>query len=132
MNRNPLLLTLACLFLAVLSNPAIALADRIVMKNGDLITGRVTRVNQQEVVIDPPYTKAFAVKRDAVASIETAEALEVELEDGSRVRARFAGAQDGRQVVEPEESARAIEVPSIHRATPRATTMRANHAPRAR
>ena len=102
----------------MLSAPASALADRIVMKNGDVISGRVTRVDEKEVMIDPPYTKAFAVKRDAVASIRTDQPLEVELEDGARIRAQFAGAQDGRQVVQEADSAAAIEAAAIHRAQP--------------
>jgi putative salt-induced outer membrane protein YdiY len=118
MNRLPLFPTLVCLFVTAFLAPATALADRIVMQNGDVITGRVTRVDAQEVTIDPPYANAFSVKRDAVASIETGEPLEVELESGDRLRARFAGAQDGRQVVLPENTGTAIEAPAIHRAAP--------------
>ncbi|MEJ2382799.1 MAG: DUF481 domain-containing protein [Xanthomonadales bacterium] len=118
MNRPQLLPPFVCLLLALLFVPATVLADRIVMQNGDVITGRVTRVDAKEVMIDPPYTKPFAVKRDAVASIETDEPLEVVLNDGAKVRARFAGAPDGRQVVRPEAAARVIEAAAVRRAAP--------------
>ena len=118
MNRLHSAPTLVFLWLALLALPGTLLADRIVMKNGDIITGRVTRVDAQEVTIDPPYTKAFAVKRDAVASIRTDEPLEAELQDGARVRAQFAGVQDGKQVVKLDESAAPIETAAIHHATP--------------
>jgi len=118
MNRSNLIVILAGLFLALLAAPSLARADRIVMKNGDIISGRVTRVDAQNVMIDPPYTKAFAVKRAAVAAIETDQPLEVELKDGAKVRAQFAGAPDGRQLVRLEDAADAIEAAAIHRAMP--------------
>jgi hypothetical protein len=118
MNRLRLATILAFLWFALLAVPSTALADRIVMKNGDIITGRVTRVDSKEVTIHPPYAKAFAVKRDAVASIRTDEPLEAELQDGARVRAQFAGAQDGEQVVRLEDDAAVIEAKAIQHATP--------------
>ena len=71
-----LVLLLSCL------TPLTAQADRLVMKNGDVITGKIFRVDEKEVTIEPEYTKKFAVKRKAVVSIETESALEVELATG--------------------------------------------------
>jgi hypothetical protein len=75
-------------------------------------------VDAQEVAIDPPYTKAFAVKRDAVASIATDAALEVELQDGSKVRARFLVATDGAQRLRVESPDEPVEPEAIHKAAP--------------
>lgn len=106
------------LLLVTLASPATALADRIVMKNGDVITGRVTGVDDREVRIDPPYAKAFAVRRDAVVSITTDAPLEVELDDGGKLRAQFAGVEDGRQVLRSAEAGPPIDPGAIHRAAP--------------
>jgi len=110
--------TSALLCLAALLAPSLACADRIVMKNGDTITGRVKEVTAQQVVIDPPYTKAFAIQRDAVASITTDTPLEVELDDGSKVRARFTGAEEGGQRVAEAATETAIDAGSIYKAAP--------------
>jgi putative salt-induced outer membrane protein YdiY len=118
MRPYPLNSPLALISLAILTLPTAALADRIVMQNGDVITGRVTRVDAREVAIDPPYAPVFVVQREAVASITTDTALEVELAAGETIRARFAGLADGRQVVEPEQRAAPIDAASIHRASP--------------
>lgn len=118
MNRFQPISFLILLFFVMLAVPSVALADRVVMNNGDVITGRVTRVDGQEVTIDPPYAKAFAVKRSAVAAIETDQPLEVELEDGTRGQARFVGAEDGRPAVRFEEAASPIEAAAVRRATP--------------
>ena len=69
-----LLLTTAC------AQAALA-QDRIVMKNGDVITGNVALIDGGEVLIEPSYADEFAVELAAVATIELAEAFEVELAD---------------------------------------------------
>ncbi len=97
--------------------PLTAQADRLVMENGDVITGKITRVDEKEVTIDPEYTKKFAVKRSAVVSIETEGALEVELATGEVVRARFAGLDEGLQVLEVEERPTPVDVSKMKKAS---------------
>ncbi len=100
------------LFLA----PLAAQADRIVMKNGDVISGKITRVDEKEVMINPTYTKKFAVKRSAVESIETDGILEVELVSGEKLRARFAGLDEGMQVLEIEQDDTPVDIASMRKA----------------
>lgn len=104
------------LLLFFLTPPA-ALADQLVMKNGDVITGKISRVDENEVVINPKYTKKFAVKRSAVSSIETENALEVELATGEVVRARFAGLEEGMQVLEVEERPTPVDINHMKKAS---------------
>lgn len=121
----PRLLVLLTLFLCA---PSVH-ADRIVMKNGDVISGKISQVDDQEITIDPAYTKKFAVKRSAVESIETDGALEVELDTGEVVRARFAGLDEGLQVMEVAEHPALVSVENMAKATvPQRWYVRESHA----
>jgi len=87
--------TLATLFL-----PGIALADQLVMKNGDIITGAISKISDGDVYIEPSYADEFAVDMDDVAAIQTDQALEIEMKDGSEMTAQFAGASStGEQIL---------------------------------
>jgi putative salt-induced outer membrane protein YdiY len=61
--------------------------DRIVMKNGDVITGNVSLIDGDDVYIEPSYADEFAVDLSEVATIEIEEAFEVELADETRTDA---------------------------------------------
>lgn len=90
----------ACLAFAVLSLPSMILADQLVMKNGDLITGEISEISDGDVYIEPSYADEFAVALSEVASIESENVLEIELKDGSKMDARFAGAGEaGEQIL---------------------------------
>ncbi|MEE4219012.1 MAG: DUF481 domain-containing protein [Xanthomonadales bacterium] len=117
------------LILCALVFPPALDADQIVMKNGDIISGKVTRVDDKEVTIKPAYTKKFAVKRSAVASIETESILEVELMNGEVVHARFAGLEEGMQVLEVEERPTPIDINDMNKAgVPQQWYARESHA----
>jgi hypothetical protein len=103
------------IFLAALIPTAVK-ADHLIMSNGDLITGKVTRVTEQEVTINPEYAKKFSVKASAVASIVTDEPLEVEMADGRRIEARFAGLEEGRQMLLIEEEAVPVDFDELYKA----------------
>ena len=111
------LLKLSSLILVLLFSAQAAHADQLVMKNGDVITGKISRVDSKEVVINPAYTKKFAVKRSAIESIVTESLLEIELEDGERVKARFAGLEEGMQVLEIEKSGTPVDIDRMRRAS---------------
>jgi ribosomal protein S1 len=59
----------ACLLLAALLLPGISVADQLIMKNGDVITGSISKISDGEVYIDPAYADEIAVALDEVASI---------------------------------------------------------------
>lgn len=61
----------------------------VVMKNGDRITGDVTRIWDDELFIECDYTDEFAIDLAAVAWIETAEPVEIELRDESELTGRL-------------------------------------------
>jgi len=97
MNSRIWRIAVICLAVAAIFLPGIALADQLVMKNGDVITGDVKKVENNKVFIKPAYAGEFSVDLAEVVSIEAEKVYEVELEDGSEVNAQFAGVNDDGQ-----------------------------------
>ncbi|MEJ2401957.1 MAG: DUF481 domain-containing protein [Xanthomonadales bacterium] len=96
--RFPRARTVAVLLVtASLSAPA--LADQLKMKNGDVITGEVKKIEDGELFIEPAYGSEFSVDLDEIASIETEGTFEIELESGEKLEATFASGADGVQTV---------------------------------
>ena len=85
--------------LTVALMPAAGLADQLLMKNGDVITGDISAIADGKVTIKPAYTDEFAVNLADVASIEDDGVYDVVLQDGREVQAQFAGAADGQQAL---------------------------------
>ncbi len=95
MQRTPIYLGLLCLSLTSVSWAQ----DRLVMKNGDIITGNISKIVKNEVFIDPAYVDEFAVALADVASVENEETFEMEMSDGRDVSAQFALDTLGNQVM---------------------------------
>jgi putative salt-induced outer membrane protein YdiY len=98
--------------------PATVLADQLIMKNGDIISGDISGIAGDAVRIKPAYTDEFAVSLAEVASIETDESYNVVLQDGREVAARFAGARDGRQTLIVDQAPLTVGVADITVAAP--------------
>ena len=94
-----------CLLCLMFLQPGGVLAGQLVMNNGDVITGSISKISDGDVYIEPGYADEFAVSLSEVASIESDKVMEIELEDGTEVTGQFAGAgTDGRQVLVVEGS----------------------------
>ena len=89
----------ATVFVAATLLAAPALADQVQMKNGDIITGNISKIEDGEVYIEPSYADEFSVDLAEVVSIEADQTFEIELEDGSKVDASFAHGDDGMQTL---------------------------------
>jgi len=108
---------LACLVLASILLPALAAADKLVMKNGDVITGSISKITDGEVYIEPSYADEFAVSLGEVASIENDKILEIVLKDGSELEGQFAGTDaEGSQVMVVEGSSRSVGLGDLEEA----------------
>lgn len=104
----------ASLLFIFLALPAAALADRLVMTNGDVITGTISKISDGDVYIEPSYADEFAVSLSEVASIENDKILEIELKDGSEVAGQFAGTgADGEQVMLIDGSPMSVSVANL-------------------
>lgn len=92
--------------------------DRIVMKNGDVITGNVSLIDGDDVFIEPSYADEFAVDLSEVATIEIDEAFEVELADKTRTDAAILTLNDaGEQVLIIDGVERPVSLAEIAEAT---------------
>ena len=102
------------LFLAVLGIlliPASAMADRLIMKNGDTITGDISKIAEDVVHIDPSYADEYTVALAEVVSIEADQTFAIELADGRGMEAQFAGVTDGKQTLIVDENSMTIGIP---------------------
>jgi putative salt-induced outer membrane protein YdiY len=104
--------------LAAALTPTAGLADQLVMKNGDIITGEITAIAGDKVTIQPAYSDAFAVNMADVASIEADSVYDVVMADGREVQAQFAGAADGQQNLIVDQQPMAVALPQITMAAP--------------
>ena len=98
-------LAVAALCFACLASGT-ALADQLVMKNGDRITGDIKRVWDDELYIDSDYADEFPVALDAIDRIESDEDFEIELRDHSEITGRFASDLSGAMVLITDEGSR--------------------------
>jgi len=83
-----------------------AVADVLVLKNGDRITGDVKRIWDAEVTIEPEYSDEFQVDLDAISHIESTREFEVEFYDGRSIDAQLGGENAaGEQIFTSESGA---------------------------
>lgn len=101
----------------LVSTVSVAHAEHIVMKNGDKITGTISKIWDDELFIEPAYTDEFAVDMPDIAYIESDRVFEITLADGTDVDAEFKGGDDdGNQVVVINGETRAIPIAQIEEA----------------
>ena len=79
---------------------ATASSGVIILQNGDRITGKITKIWDGEVYIEPEYSDEFTVDTSAIAHVESEQEFEIELADGTDVVAALPGADaDGNQIL---------------------------------
>jgi len=62
---------LLVLVMVLIAFPASARADHLVLKNGDMLTGKVTSTSPSSVTIETDLAGRVTIKRDAIASLAT-------------------------------------------------------------
>lgn len=105
MFRSPVFSIAVLSLLLIGASDAANAQDRIVMKNGDVITGNVSLVTDEDVFIEPSYADEFSVDLSEVATIEIEESFEVELADDTKIDARLTLDEAGQQVLIDESGA---------------------------
>ncbi|MBE9548534.1 MAG: DUF481 domain-containing protein [Proteobacteria bacterium] len=74
-------------------------ADQLIMKNGDIITGNISKVADDKVFIEPSYADEYSIDIAEVASMKAEQEFDVEFTDGSILNAQFDLAADGQQII---------------------------------
>jgi putative salt-induced outer membrane protein YdiY len=102
------------LTVAMLLASQVVSAGVLVLKNGDRITGEITRIWDSEITIEPEYSDEFKVDVTAVDHIESERKFEIELKDGtSLVAQRAAADSDGNQIIRVGEEIIAVPLEEI-------------------
>jgi len=97
--------------------PGAAIADQLLMKNGDVISGNISKIVGGKVHIKPSYGDEYAINMDEVISIEADTPFDVELVDGRQIEGQFAGATDGEQTLIVEDNPMGIGMSELAAAT---------------
>ena len=103
--------------LAALTFTFPVLADQLKMKNGDVITGEVKKIEDGELFIEPDYGSEFSVDLGEIASVETNQIFEIELESGEKVEAALASDENGTQTMIVDDSPRTVAITDLAEAT---------------
>lgn len=99
--------------LALLAFDGAASADVIVMKNGDRITGDISRVWGDDVSIEPEYADEFDVEIDQVRYIESDDEFEITLDDGREITALLRADEQGNQIVVYDDESHHVPLTSL-------------------
>jgi hypothetical protein len=89
--------------------PALCLADQIVMKNGDRVTGDIVKQDGKTITIKTALFGVVAAPWDQVASIESQKPLNVVLQDGRSVQGALSTAGGNVRIAAATGS---VEVPA--------------------
>lgn len=79
-------MTSRILFVLFTSLPSLLLADQVVMKNGDRLTGVIQSSDAKALILKPDYADAVTLPWDAIASVKSDHPLHVALKDGKTIQ----------------------------------------------
>ncbi len=83
-----------------------ALADELIMKNGDRLQGKVMSMSLGKLVFKTPYAGEITIDWDQVARLTTEGPLEVYLRDEKILKGRAVAAKEGKLVLQSESGPR--------------------------
>ncbi len=88
------------LLLAVLLFAGAALADDVlIMKNGDRITGKISKIWDGEIYIEPPYADEIKIAQDKVKTIDARRDFEFEMGEEKKFIGQLGVDAQGKQVL---------------------------------
>lgn len=90
----------------ILGTPAAA--DRVIMNNGDRLTGRVAQKDDATLTLQSPYAGEIKIPWAEVSELYTDEAVEVILSDDTSMRATITSTEPGRVELRPKSIARSV------------------------
>ncbi len=92
---------LPSLFLALLWFTGAAVADEIILENGDRLTGTVEKAEAGVVILKTDYSKPIEIQMSKIRTISTVNPVTLQLTEGEQLKGRLAPAEAGQVVVEP-------------------------------
>ena len=79
-----------------------ASADKVVMKNGDQISGTALSMSSGKLVFNPPYANRIVIDWTEVARLTTDRPMEVSIGEEKTVKGKLVSAREETLVLEPE------------------------------
>jgi putative salt-induced outer membrane protein YdiY len=116
MNSSRILSGLRLLGCCLVLVAATAQADQVTMKNGDVITGKVNRIAENKVWIQPTYADEFGVALAEVEKLDAELVFEVELAEQEKVTGQFQWSADGQQQLLVDGVARPVDITTVAQA----------------
>lgn len=114
MNLRKLICPERALIVAMLIASQAANADTLVLKNGDRITGEISKIWDAEITIEPEYSDEFKVDVSAVDHIESERDFEIELADGREIVGQPMGVDsNGNQLILVAEETYAVPLATL-------------------
>lgn len=106
-----------------------AQADQVIMKNGDIITGKVNRIADGKVWIQPAYADEFGVATAEVEKLDAEVLFNVELAEYEKVAGQFQMSSDGQQQLVIAGVAKPVDLTTVAQAVvPEPHYKRSSHA----
>lgn len=99
------------LMAALLVTATVGLADEVIFKSGDRLTGTVKSVSDGKMVFDSKVAGSITLDLDDIATFSTDEPIAVELADGKLVEQKAAAAAEGQISLQADAGAAAQVVP---------------------
>mgnify|MGYP006294480973 CR=1 FL=1 len=96
----------------VFSVPALA-QDRVILRNGDRITGEILQIWDGELIIEPAYADEFPIEVSAIERIETDRSFEFELGDERKITGTLEVDEAGGAVLVTEAGRQSIALTDI-------------------
>jgi putative salt-induced outer membrane protein YdiY len=84
-----------------------ALADEVHLKNGDRISGKIIRMQDDKLVVKTDYAGEISLAWDQVASVKADEKIKVVLGDGTTLEGQTVEIEEGKMELKTEK----VEVP---------------------
>jgi putative salt-induced outer membrane protein YdiY len=100
----------AIAIVSALGAPA-AVADAIVLANGDRLTGKVVRKESDTLVLNTPYAGDLSIKWADIRRITTDTPIKVYFEDGTKLTGTLRSEEDGSVIVTSDETPTSAPVP---------------------
>lgn len=95
---------------AILCVAQVAHADRLVLKNGDVLTGTVLHKSGDSLSFSTPYAGVISVSWASIRTLTTDRPVNVYLDDATDYDARFGAAGEGRATVTLSQPAPRVDV----------------------
>src|SRR5690606_25458667 len=129
MNSNRLPAGLCLLGLCLLGFGVTVQADQVIMKNGDVITGKVTRIVDGKVWVKPAYADEFGVASAEVEKLDAELLFEVELAEHEKVQGQFQLSPQGQQLLVVDGATQPVDLTAVAQAVkPASYYSRTSHA----